>query len=136
MLSCLHCHKQLSKSAVRYCSNQCQGNHRYALYIADWKRGNVNGSRGVTAKNISGHLRRYLSEKYGDACSLCGWSMKNETTGKVPLEIDHIDGFSDNNEESNLRLICPNCHSLTPNFRNLNKGAGRTWRRLKYNKTS
>jgi ssDNA-binding Zn-finger/Zn-ribbon topoisomerase 1 len=71
-------------------------------------------------------------EKFGERCTICGWSKKNLATGKVPLEIDHIDGNSDNNTEANLRLICPNCHSLSPNFRNLNKGKGRSWRTAKY----
>jgi hypothetical protein len=80
----------------------------------------------------SGHLRRYLFEKYDNACSCCGWKKINSFTGKIPLEVDHIDGNSNNNIESNLRLLCPNCHSLTPNFRNLNKGMGMKWRRQKY----
>jgi 5-methylcytosine-specific restriction endonuclease McrA len=42
------------------------------------------------------------------------------------------DGNSENNLEENLRLLCPNCHSLSPNFRNLNKGYGRKWRVNKY----
>ena len=53
-------------------------------------------------------------------------------TGHVPLEIDHIDGDAENNIETNLRVLCPNCHSLTPHFRNLNKGKGRKWRMKKY----
>lgn len=30
--------------------------------------------------------------------------------------MNHIDGDSDNNKVSNLRLLCPNCHTQTPNF--------------------
>lgn len=37
------------------------------------------------------------------------------------LQIHHIDGNHYNNEESNLQLLCPNCHSLTPTFGALNK---------------
>jgi 5-methylcytosine-specific restriction endonuclease McrA len=102
------------------------------LYVTKWKQGEVNGSRGVNAKNISQHVRRYLLDKHGNECSLCGWNKINLTTKTVPLEIDHIDGDSENNNEANLRLLCPNCHSLTPNFRNLNKGKGRLWRKNKY----
>ncbi len=48
---------------------------------------------------------------------------------KWDLEIDHIDGNSDNNSEENLRLVCPNCHSLTSTYRGTNRGNGRniTW---------
>ncbi len=48
---------------------------------------------------------------------------------KWDLEIDHIDGNSDNNSEENLRLVCPNCHSLTSTYCGTNRGNGRniTW---------
>jgi predicted HNH restriction endonuclease len=36
------------------------------------------------------------------------------------LEIHHKDGNNSNNELSNLEIICPNCHSLTENFRGAN----------------
>jgi Zn finger protein HypA/HybF involved in hydrogenase expression len=94
----------------------------------------VTGDRGIVAKNISSYIKRYLIEKYGEKCSTCGWCQRNLVTKKVPLEIDHINGNADDNSEKNLRLICPNCHSLSENFRNLNKGRGRSWR-IKYLKS-
>lgn len=39
----------------------------------------------------------------------------------IPLELDHIDGNHQNNALQNLRLLCPNCHALTPTFRDKNK---------------
>lgn len=96
--------------------------------LQEWKDGTKNGSVGVKTRIISSYLRRYLFEKSGEKCSKCGWGERNEVSGKIPLEVDHIDGNSENNLETNLRLLCPNCHSLTPHFRNLNKGNGRKWR--------
>jgi 5-methylcytosine-specific restriction endonuclease McrA len=55
----------------------------------------------------------------------CDWNKVNETTGKVPIQLEHIDGHSENNTLSNLKLLCPNCHSLTSTFGALNKGNGR-----------
>lgn len=40
--------------------------------------------------------------------------------GPIPIELDHIDGNHENNLLSNLRLLCPNCHALTPNYRGRN----------------
>lgn len=128
---CLYCDNRLKISKRIYCSVSCQQMLNYKKYIDAWKNGFEDGNRGITTKNISKYLRRYLQEKYKNKCSTCGWNQKNPVTGIVPLEIDHIDGNSENNKEDNLRLICPNCHSLTPYFRNLNKGNGRAWR-IKY----
>ena len=34
----------------------------------------------------------------------------------LTLAVDHIDGDFHNNEPSNVRFLCPNCHSQTENF--------------------
>jgi hypothetical protein len=49
------------------------------------------------------------------------------TTGKVPLEVDHIDGNWNNHRPEYVRLLCPNCHALTPTFKGLNRGNGRPY---------
>ena len=39
---------------------------------------------------------------------------------EIPLEIHHIDGNHKNNKLENLQILCPNCHSLTTNYRGKN----------------
>lgn len=128
MPQCSVCAKYTKHRKSRYCSNQCQSDDIYHKYVEDWKKGLESGNKGIATKFVSGHIRRYLLGKYKNSCDVCGWSKINPITKTVPLEIDHIDGNANNNKEQNLRLICPNCHSLTPYFRNLNKGNGRAWR--------
>lgn len=133
---CLVCRKQLKRKTYKYCSNKCQAAEQYRVYIQRWKTGKVDGNRGINTRNLSNHLKRYLIEIYGEECSACKWHEKHSVTNHVPLEIDHINGDAEDNREENLRLICPNCHALSLNFRNLNKGRGRTWRALKYIRTN
>lgn len=131
---CQVCGTKPKRSNYKYCSNKCQSDEKYYKYIKDWKLGLVSGSRGIKTKNISRNIDRYLRRKYKDKCSVCGWNTINQHLNKVPLEIDHINGNSEDNTEKNLRIICPNCHSLSANYRNLNRGRGRAWRMLKYKK--
>ena len=94
-----------------------------ALFLERWKRGETDGLTSIgTVKSL---IKKYLREKFGNKCCICGWSEINPKTGKVPLVADHIDGNWRNNVEDNLRLICPNCDSLSPTYGALNKGNGR-----------
>jgi hypothetical protein len=64
---------------------------------------------------------RLIAEGYKSAeCELCGWC-KNAPDGRLPLELDHINGDPDDNRLENLRILCPNCHSLQPTHRGKNK---------------
>lgn len=120
---CLACGEEPFRSYYKYCSNACQHEYQYQGYVRDWKSGKTLGlqSLGIVAT----YVKRYLREKYKNRCCLCGWSQINPKTGIVPLVADHIDGNWRNNSENNLRLICPNCDSLTPTFAGLNRGNGR-----------
>lgn len=53
------------------------------------------------------------------ACEECGWS-KMSPDGRVPIELDHINGDRHDNRIENLRILCPNCHSLKPTHRGRN----------------
>lgn len=49
-------------------------------------------------------------------CEECGWA-KQTPDGYLPLELDHINGNRHDNRLENLRVLCPNCHSLKPTHR-------------------
>ena len=49
----------------------------------------------------------------------CSWCGARSWFGlPLPVALDHIDGNPNNNALSNLRILCPNCHSLTPTWCN------------------
>ena len=53
-------------------------------------------------------------------CEECGWN-KTTPDGRLPLELDHINGDNHDNRLVNLRVLCPNCHSLKPTHRGRNR---------------
>lgn len=121
--TCLACGKEQSfkKSCDnKYCSNECQQIHRWGTITKP------RIERGECTSNSSKPLIKYLKETRGNLCSECGlgpvWNEKPLT-----LQLDHIDGNSDNNYPSNLRLLCPNCHTQTDTHGA--KGAGNTIRK-------
>jgi len=62
------------------------------------------------------HIKRHLKKVRGSGCELCGLDTWRDQP--ILLELHHIDGDRTNNQESNLELLCPNCHSTTGNWRN------------------
>ena len=53
-------------------------------------------------------------------CELCGWAEQTQD-GRIPVELDHINGDRYDNRFENIRILCPNCHSLQPTHRGLNQ---------------
>lgn len=115
-----------------FCSSNCFQNYTRESRIQAWLDGSWDGCRSSGA--LSSTIRNFLLEESNYTCSLCGWNAINKILGYSPVEIDHIDGNYSNNMRENLRVICPNCHSLSDTYKALNKdGRGhRAWR-AKYN---
>ncbi|MEK6884345.1 MAG: HNH endonuclease [Nanoarchaeota archaeon] len=63
-----------------------------------------------------GIIRNILFKERGRKCENCGWAEINVYHKIIPVQVDHIDGDRKNNSRSNLRILCPNCHSLTKKF--------------------
>jgi hypothetical protein len=126
MYECLCCKKECvsyRQKTNKYCSIQCQNEYQYKVRVKEWL---VEGKdwKGM----IPNWVRRHLAEKFGCKCSVCGIDEYNRLP--IVLECDHIDGNHTNNSIGNLRLICPNCHSQTPTYKNRNKGNGRPSRKM------
>lgn len=63
----------------------------------------------------SSNFKEHLIVSRGARCEKCQLSYWFKYP--IKLEIHHIDGCPTNNSFQNLQLLCPNCHSLTDNWR-------------------
>lgn len=61
------------------------------------------------------HLKPHLIKERGHKCENC--NLSDWLNKPIALEIEHIDGDKTNNEKSNLKLLCPNCHAQTLTWR-------------------
>lgn len=121
---CIHCgvsNNWGNSIRNKFCNNSCQADYK-------WINETVPRiERGECTSNSVLILKKYLIEKYGNKCSECPvcdiWNDK-----LLVLQLDHVDGDSDNNFPSNLRLLCPNCHSQTNNFGS--KGLGSRYKKI------
>jgi 5-methylcytosine-specific restriction endonuclease McrA len=65
-------------------------------------------------------IRLFSAKLRKPECEECGWA-KMSLDGRVPLELDHINGNRHDNRLKNLRILCPNCHSLQITHRGKNR---------------
>jgi len=77
----------------------------------------ISGSNGKLKAKFVNWLKDYKDWK----CEICQWGETNQTTNRVPVEVDHINGNNTDHVIINLRVLCPNCHSLTPTYKKSNR---------------
>ncbi len=122
-MHCQYCKTNPTRDRRPFCSIACFHRYHFEQRVANWLEGKDQGWRGDgTVKNF---VKKWLIEQRGEACEKCAWAERHPTTGRIPIQVDHIDGDWRNNRPENLRVLCPNCHSLTPTYCGLNRGKGR-----------
>lgn len=67
-------------------------------------------SSNLKKKLIKAEIFEYKC--HNKKCGISDWKGKS-----ITLELEHIDGDRYNNNLSNLKLLCPNCHSQTQTWR-------------------
>ena len=123
---CLNCGNDIPNRNV-YCNNKCQSEYELKQSFKLLEEGKFEElGRMDTIDSLS---KKYLIHKNGNECMKCGWNEVNPHTGRVPIQLNHIDGNPENHSLDNVELLCPNCHSLTEYFGR--RGKGRKWRYMK-----
>lgn len=124
--NCQHCGSTLANKNNTYCSVTCQQQHKREQYIKKWLSGEISGT--TPKGEISEYVRSYIYSIKGRVCWDCGWDKKHPLDGICPAQIEHIDGQASNNHISNLKVLCPSCHSLTLTYGGRNRNSTRTYR--------
>lgn len=79
----------------------------------------LSNEHSITSYSLKNRLiKEGIKEAKCESCGLTSWLDKN-----IPLELHHINGISNDNTLSNLKILCPNCHAFTPNYRSKNRSS-------------
>lgn len=76
--------------------------------------------RGTIVQSYKLKLRLFEKGLKQPKCEICGWCKKS-IDGRIPVELDHINGDHSDNSLENLRILCPNCPSMQLTHRGKNK---------------
>lgn len=102
-LICIKCKVSETKDG-KYC-NKCRNDSRKEYFQKRYvDKGSYAWHRTITYKFKN---RQELLRKASKKCERCGWNEVSEV-----FEVHHKDRNRDNNELSNLELLCPNCHQV------------------------
>lgn len=102
IVTCAYCGKRIrrvnsdikkNQSGYFYCSKSCGNAHKNIIRA---KNGEWDDSNNYRLKAFNSFEHR---------CMICGWDEDERI-----LEVHHLDSNRENNDISNLSILCPTCH--------------------------
>lgn len=122
-MNCKWCGKVLTNKQVRrgakYCCRKCCSEDSKQINYKKF----LNDEIPYGQQNMHRYKKHFLKEQ-DFKCAICGisniWNNK-----ELVFVLDHINGNSDDNSRTNLRLVCPNCDSQLDTFKSKNKHSAR-----------